>query len=64
MIKVLKTTARRYADAPVEPEYMEFGQYFQENAERKTPISWVVLAIHPWNGRFIPDIPHERKGSA
>ena len=44
MIKVLKTTARRYADAPVEPEYMEFGQYFQENAERKTPISWVVLA--------------------
>ena len=21
-------------------------------------------SIHPWNGRFIPDIPHERKGSA
>jgi len=20
-------------------------------------------SIHPWNGRFIPDIPHERKGS-
>ncbi len=44
MIKVLKTHAYRFADAPVEPEYVEFGQYFQEDAEHKTPISWVVLA--------------------
>ena len=44
MIKVLKTHAYRFADAPVEPEYVEFGQYFQEDAEHKTPISWVVVA--------------------
>ncbi len=44
MIKVLKTRAYRFADAPVEPEYVEFGQYFQEDAEHKTPISWVVVA--------------------
>ena len=44
MIKVLKNPARRYAEAPVEPECREFGQYFQENAVHKTPISWAVLA--------------------
>lgn len=29
---------------PVELEYVEFGQYFQEDADHKTPISWVGVA--------------------